>query len=136
MIAQNHQITLSICLRGLEGFSQKPWRRRRAYRFLRPRPCRRCLCRWSWQGCFQGWGVGQRTCNLKSKVNKNQNLMVQWYPLQGMPSQKACAIANHALKRIIYIVKIDLVIASQRAVVQTMRKSGVHKCGHYCIPIR
>ena len=35
--------------------------------------------------------------------------------------RKACAIAKRALKRTFYIVKIDLVIASQRAVMRTVR---------------
>ena len=36
-------------------------------------------------------------------------------------ARKACAIANRALLRTFYIVKIDLVIASQRAVRRTVR---------------
>ena len=35
--------------------------------------------------------------------------------------RKACAIAKRALKRTFYTVKIDLVIASQRAVLRTVR---------------
>ena len=36
-------------------------------------------------------------------------------------ARKACAIANRALKCTFYIVKNDLVIASQRAVMRTVR---------------
>ena len=47
--------------------------------------------------------------------------------------RKACAIAKRALKRTFYIVKIDLVIASQRAVMLIVRQSGVRQYGHHCI---